>query len=173
MTISTGSTFPDATLYESTRFEGSCPVGPSPVQTSEALRGKRVVIFAVPGAFTPTCSNQHLPGYVEQAEAFRAQGVDELWCIAANDGFVMASWGRSLDALGKVRMLGDGSAELAKKLGLELDLTTKGMGVRMQRFSAFVDDGVVKVLHVEAPGRFEVSDAGTMLKSLASLSANG
>lgn len=169
MTISTGSTFPDATLYESTGFEGSCPTGPVAVKTAEALRGKRVVLFAVPGAFTPTCSNRHLPGYVEKADAFRAKGVDELWCVAVNDGFVMAAWGRSLDALGKVRMLGDGSGELAKKLGLELDLTTKGMGVRMQRFSAFVDDGVVKALHIEPSGAFEVSDAETMLRSLDAL----
>lgn len=169
MTISTGSTFPDVTLYESTKFEGSCPMSPAPVQTAEALRGKRVVLFAVPGAFTPTCSNTHLPGYVEKADALRAKGVDEIWCVAVNDGFTMAAWGQSVDALGKVRMLGDGSGELARKLGLELDLTANGMGVRMKRFSSFIDDGVVKLLHVEpSGGGLEVSDVDTMLGALDS-----
>jgi peroxiredoxin len=117
----------------------------------------------LPGAYTPTCSAKHVPGYVENADALRAKGVDEIWCISVNDGFVMAAWGREEKALGKVRFLGDGSAELAKKLGLELDLTAHGMGLRMQRFSLFVDDGIVKQLNVEAPGKFEASTAETML----------
>ncbi len=166
MTIQIGDHIPDATLYESTEFGDACPLPPAKVSVAEATRGKRVVIFAVPGAYTPTCSAQHLPGYVEQLEALKAKGVDEVWCIAVNDGFVMAAWGKEHGATGKIRMLGDGSAELASKLGLELDLTGGGMGKRMQRFSMLVDDGTVKQLNVEAPREFKVSDAATMLQQL-------
>lgn len=164
--IKIGDRIPDATLYESTGFGDACPLPPAPVSVAEATRGKRIVLFAVPGAYTPTCSAQHLPGYVEKHAALGAAGADEIWCVAVNDGFVMAAWGREHGAEGKVRMLGDGSGELAQKLGLELDLTTKGMGKRLQRFSMLIDDGVVKQLNVEAPGKFEVSDAATMLGQL-------
>jgi peroxiredoxin len=163
MTIKIGDSIPDATLYESTQFGDFCPLSPEKVSVAAATKGKRVVIFGLPGAYTPTCSAKHVPGYVENADALRAKGVDEIWCISVNDGFVMAAWGREEKALGKVRFLGDGSAELAKKLGLELDLTAHGMGLRMQRFSLFVDDGIVKQLNVEAPGKFEASTAETML----------
>jgi glutaredoxin/glutathione-dependent peroxiredoxin len=164
--IKIGDRIPDATLYESTEFGEACPLAPAPVSVAQATKGKRIVLFGLPGAYTPTCSAQHVPGYVENLAALKAKKVDEVWCVAVNDGFVMAAWGRDEKAIGKVRMLGDGSAELAKKLGLELDLVAKGMGVRMQRFSMFVDDGVVKQVNVEAPGKFEVSDASTMLKQL-------
>lgn len=163
MTIKIGDSIPDATLYESTQFGDFCPLSPEKVSVAAATKGKRVVIFGLPGAYTPTCSAKHVPGYVENADALRAKGVDEIWCISVNDGFVMAAWGREEKALGKVRFLGDGSAELAKKLGLELDLTGAGMGMRMQRFSLFVDNGIVKQVNVEGPGKFEVSNAETML----------
>lgn len=163
MTIKIGDSIPDATLYESTQFGDFCPLSPEKVSVAAATKGKRVVIFGLPGAYTPTCSAKHVPGYVENADALRAKGVDEIWCISVNDGFVMAAWGRDEKALGKVRFLGDGSAELAKKLGLELDLTGAGMGMRMQRFSLLVEDGIVKQVNVEGPGKFEVSNAETML----------
>ena len=128
--------------------------------------GKRIVIFGLPGAYTPTCSAKHVPGYVQHLAELKAKKVDEVWCVSLNDGFVMAAWGREQKAIGKVRMLGDGNGELTKKLGLEVDLSKAGLGIRMQRFSMLVDDGVVKQLNVEAPGKFEVSDAATMLKQL-------
>lgn len=163
MTIKIGEKVPDATLYESTEFGEFCPVAPAKVSVAEATKGKRVVVFGLPGAYTPTCSAKHVPGYVANAEAFKAKGIDEIWCISVNDGFVMAAWGQSEKAIGKVRFLGDGSAEFTKKLGLELDLTGGGMGLRMQRFSMLLDDGVVKTLNIEAPMKFEVSNAETML----------
>jgi peroxiredoxin len=166
MTIEIGAKIPDATLYESTAFGEACPLSPEKLSVAEATRGKKIVIFGLPGAYTPTCSAKHVPGYVEKLSALKAKGVDEVWCVAVNDGFVMAAWGKELGAFGKVRMLGDGSGELAKKLGLDKDLTAAGMGLRMQRFSMLVDDGVVKKVNVEAPGKFEVSDAGTMLSQL-------
>lgn len=164
MTINIGERVPEAILLESTEFGEACPVAPKQVSTTAALQGKRVVIFGVPGAFTPTCSAKHVPGYLANLAELKAKKVDEVWCVAVNDGFVMAAWGRDLGAIGKVRMLGDGSADLARKLGIEIEVP--GMGVRVRRFSMFVDDGVVKSIHVEAPGKFEVSDAATMLKQL-------
>ena len=166
MPITIGSPIPDATLYESTEFGEACPLAPERVSVVEATRGKRVVIFGLPGAYTPTCSAKHVPGYVERLPELKARGVDEVWCVSVNDGYVMAAWGREQKALGKVRMLGDGSGELARKLGLDVDLTANGMGLRMRRFSMLVEDGVVRQLNVEAPGKFEVSDAATMLAQL-------
>lgn len=167
MTIQIGDRFPDATLAESTSFGEHCPVAPESVNVADALKGKRVVIFGVPGAFTPTCSAQHVPGFLSNLDAIKAKGVDEVWCIATNDGFVMAAWGQSEKGIGKIRFLGDGSADLVKKLGLELDLTARGMGVRSQRFSMLVDDGVVKQLNVESGPKFEVSNAETILAQLS------
>jgi peroxiredoxin len=164
MTIQIGDRLPDATLFESTEFGEACPAAPAKVGVAESVKGKRVVIFGLPGAYTPTCSAKHVPGYVDQLAALKAKGIDEIWCISVNDGFVMAAWGRDQKAIGKIRMLGDGSAELTKKLGLDTDIP--GMGVRTRRFSMLVDDGVVKQLNVEQPGKFEVSDAATMLKQL-------
>ena len=166
MTIAIGSPLPSATLYESVEFEAACPRGPAQVNTSDAARGKRIVIFGVPGAFTGTCSRQHVPSYLEHYDALKAKGVDEIWCVAVNDGYVMAAWARDQKALGKIRFLGDGSAELASKLGLLRDLTSTGMGVRMHRCSLLVEDGIVKLVHVDVPGKFEVSDAKTMLNGL-------
>jgi peroxiredoxin len=165
MSINIGDSVPEATLTESVEFGDACPVAPKPVAVPAELKGKRVVIFGLPGAFTPTCSAKHVPGYIEQLDGLKAKKVDEVWCVAVNDGFVMAAWGRELGAIGKVRMLGDGGGDFAKKIGL--DVTIPGMGLRVKRFSMFVDDGVVKSLNVEAPGKFEVSDAGTMLKQLS------
>jgi peroxiredoxin len=164
--IKIGDRIPDATLHETLEFGDACPLNPKPVSVAEATKGKRVVIFGLPGAFTPTCSAKHVPGYVASHDDLKSKKVDEIWCISVNDGYVMAAWGRDEKAIGKVRMLGDGSADFTKKLGLELDLTANGMGLRMKRFSMLVDDGVVKQLNVEAPGKFEVSDAATMLKQL-------
>jgi peroxiredoxin len=164
--IKIGDHIPDATLSETTEFGEACPVSPQSVSVAEATRGKRVVIFGLPGAYTPTCSAKHVPGYVQHLADLKAKKVDEVWCVSLNDGFVMAAWGRDQQAIGKIRMLGDGNGELTKKLGLEVDLARAGLGLRMQRFSMLVDDGVVKQLNVEAPGKFEVSDAATMLKQL-------
>lgn len=166
MPIEPGTRLPDATLYESTEFGEACPLAPAKVSTAEAARGKRIVIFGVPGAFTPTCSAKHVPGYIEKRDALLAKGVDEIWCVAVNDGFVMAAWARASGAFGKIRFLGDGSAAFAKQLGLDVDLTASGMGVRLRRCSLLVDDGVVRRVNVEAPSKFEVSDAGTLLAQL-------
>lgn len=166
MTIKIGDTLPDSTLAESTSFGEFCPVAPESVSVSASTKGKKIVIFGVPGAFTPTCSAQHVPGFLANHDAIKAKGVDEIWCIATNDGFVMAAWGQSEKAIGKIRFLGDGSAEFTKKLGLELDLTARGMGVRSQRFSMLVDDGVVKQLNIEPGPKFEVSNAETILAQL-------
>lgn len=166
--IKVGDRIPGGKLYETLEFESKtgCPLGPKEVDVAAATKGKRIVVFAVPGAYTPTCSMQHLPGYIENLDKLKARGIDEVWCVATNDAFVMAAWGRDQGALGKLRMLADGSATWTKALGLELDLTARGMGVRAQRYSMLIDDGVVKQLNVEAPGKFEVSNAETMLRQL-------
>ena len=152
-----GDKLPSVTISQGTSE------GPRPVSTEEFFKGRTVALFALPGAFTPTCSAKHVPGYVEHADAFKAAGVDEIWCVSVNDAFVMGAWGRDQKTAGKVRMLGDGSAELTKALGVDLDLTANGMGVRCKRFSMLVVDGTVRTLNVEAPGKFEASDAATML----------
>jgi peroxiredoxin len=164
--ITIGDKFPEATLMETTEFGDACPLSPKPVNTVEAAKGKRIVVFGLPGAYTPTCSAKHVPGYVANLDALRGGGIDEIWCVSVNDAYVMAAWGREQNAIGKIRMLGDGSAELAKKLGLEADLTKSGMGIRSRRFSLLVDDGVVKRVNVEQTGKFEVSNAETMLTQL-------
>ena len=164
--ITAGDNLPEATLTETTEFGDACPLSPKPVSTAAAAKGKRIVLFGLPGAYTPTCSAKHVPGYVANLDALRARGVDEIWCVAVNDAYVMAAWGRDHDAIGKIRMLGDGNAELTKKLGLDRDLTKDGMGIRSRRFSLLVEDGVVKQVNVEQPGKFEVSNAETMLTQL-------
>lgn len=160
MTIKIGDQLPNGTLFEMSEE------GPKPIAVADLVQGKRVVIFGLPGAFTPTCSALHVPGYVAQADQLKARGIDQIVCLAVNDAFVMGAWGKDQKAGGKVRMLGDGSAVFTKAIGLELDLTERGMGLRCQRFSMLVDDGVVKSLNIEAPGKFEVSDAQSMLNSL-------
>ena len=167
MTIKVGDRLPNGSLSEFIDVEAEgCSMGPSTFNVEELVKGKRIVIFGLPGAFTPTCSAKHVPGYVANFDTLKANGVDEIWCLSVNDAFVMGAWGRDQQTGGKVRMMADGSAEYTRKLGLEFDLTARGMGVRCQRFSMLVEDGVVKALNIEAPGKFEVSDAGTMLKLL-------
>jgi peroxiredoxin len=167
MTIQIGDRLPEATLTEFVEVEGNgCSVGPNAFKTSDLVKGKKIAIFGLPGAFTPTCSARHVPSYVEHYEALRAKGVDEIWCVSVNDAFVMGAWGRDQKSGGKVRMMADGSAEFSKAVGLILDLTARGMGVRSDRYSMLVVDGVVRQLNRESPGKFEVSDAGTLLKQL-------
>ncbi len=162
--IKVGEALPAATLMEFVEVEGNgCSLGPNPVDVQKATAGKTIALFAVPGAFTPTCSAQHVPGYVAQAEAFKAAGVDEIWCLAVNDAFVMGAWARDQKTAGKVRMLADGDAAFAKATGLTLDLHGKGLGLRSNRYSMLVKDGKVVTLNVEAPGKFEVSDTATLL----------
>ena len=162
--IKVGDSLPSVTLSEFVAVEGNgCSLGPNPFDVAKEAAGKTVALFAVPGAFTPTCSAQHVPGYVEQAEAFKAAGVDEIWCVAVNDAFVMGAWAREQHTAGKVRMLADGDATFTKATGLTLDLTGKGLGLRSNRYSMLVKDGKVVQLNNEAPGKFEVSDAATLL----------
>ena len=153
-----------ATLMEYVEVEGNgCSLGPNPVDVTAASAGKTIALFALPGAFTPTCSAKHVPGYVESAEAFKAAGVDEIWCLSVNDAFVMGAWARDQQTGTKVRMLADGDAVFAKATGLTLDLTGKGLGLRSNRYSMLVKDGKVVTLNNEGPGKFEVSDAATLL----------
>ncbi|WP_293662342.1 peroxiredoxin [Rhodoferax sp. OV413] len=162
--IQIGDTLPATTLMEYSEVEGEgCSIGPNAVDVAKETAGKTIALFALPGAFTPTCSVKHVPGYVENAEAFKAAGVDEIWCVSVNDAFVMGAWAREQKTGTKVRMLGDGSAAFASATGLTLDLTARGMGLRSNRYSMLVKDGKVVALNVEEVGKFEVSDAATLL----------
>ena len=162
--IKVGDKLPAGNLQEFVEVEGEgCSIGPNTFDVAKLTAGKTIAIFGLPGAFTPTCSAKHVPGYVEQAAALKAAGVDEIWCISVNDPFVMGAWARDQKTAGKVRMMADGSADFTKAAGLTLDLGAKGMGLRSQRYSMLVDNGVVKSLNIEAPGKFEVSNAETML----------
>src|SRR5690554_1607958 len=160
MTISKGDRLPDVTLVKATEN------GPEKVQSGDYFKGKRVVLFSVPGAFTPTCSAKHLPGFVEKAAELKAKGVDTVACMAVNDVFVMSAWGKASNADGKVLMLADGNGDYVRALGLELDASKFGMGKRGKRFSMIVEDGVVKQLNIEPPGEFGVSSAETALEQL-------
>jgi len=160
MTIKVGDSIPAAKLRHMTAE------GPKEITTDEIFKGKKVVLFAVPGAFTPTCSAKHLPGFVQNAAAIKGKGVDTIACIAVNDAFVMGAWGKAQNTDGKVLMLADGAAAFTKQLGLELDLSGPGMGMRSKRYAMLVDNGTVKALNVEAPGAFEVSSAEAILKAL-------
>ena len=160
MMIKVGDTMPSMKLMRATSS------GPQEVSTDELLRGKRVLMFAVPGAFTPTCSERHLPGYVQNMDALRAKGVDEVVCLAVNDVFVMGAWARQQGLEDKIVMLADGSGALTKALGLELDLTARGLGIRSQRYAMVLDNGKVAQLAVEPPGGFDVSKAESVLASL-------
>lgn len=165
-----GDKLPNATLQEFIEVEGNgCSLGPNSFDIAKSTASKKIAIFALPGAFTPTCSAQHVPGYVQKAAELKAAGVDEIWCLSVNDAFVMGAWGRDQKTLGKVRMMADGSAEFTRATGLTLDLGARGMGLRSQRYSMLVDNGVVKSLNIEAPGKFEVSDADTLLKQAQQL----
>ena len=167
MTIKVGDKLPPGTLMEYFEAEKEgCSIGPNPVKVEDLTKGRKVVIFGLPGAFTPTCSAKHVPSYLANYDKLKAKGVDTIACVSVNDAFVMGAWAREQKTGDRIRMLGDGSAEYTKALGLEFDLTAKGLGMRCQRFSMLVDDGVVKALNIEAPGKYEVSDAETMLKQL-------
>ena len=162
--IQIGDTLPATTLMGFSEVEGEgCSIGPNAIDVSKASSGKTIALFALPGAFTPTCSAKHVPGYVDAVDAFKAAGVDEIWCVSVNDAFVMGAWARDQKTEGKVRMLADGSAAFAQATGLTLDLTSRGMGLRSNRYSMLVRDGKVASLNVEGPGKFEVSDAATLL----------
>jgi glutaredoxin/glutathione-dependent peroxiredoxin len=165
MTIKIGDPLPDGQLQEFIDVEtAGCPLGPNTFNVGELTKGKKIVIFGLPGAYTPTCSAKHVPGYVEKYDALKAKGVDEIWCLSVNDAFVMGAWGRDQKTGDKVRMMADGAGEFTKKLGLEIELP--GMGLRCRRFSMLVDNGVVRSLNLEEPRKFEVSDADTMLKQV-------
>ena len=162
--IKVGDALPSVTLSEFVAVEGNgCSLGPNAFDVAKEAAGKTVAVFAVPGAFTPTCSAKHVPGYVEKAAELKAAGVDEIWCLSVNDAFVMGAWARDQKTEGKVRMLADGDAAFAKATGLTLDLNGKGLGLRSNRYSMLVKDGKVVQLNNEAPGKFDVSDADTLL----------
>ena len=167
MTIQIGDKLPEGTLAEfiESATEG-CALGPNLFQVTELAKGKTIAIFGLPGAFTPTCSAKHVPGYVANADAFKAKGVDEIWCISVNDAFVMGAWGRDQKATGVVRMMADGNAAFSKALGLDADFSKHGMGTRSQRYSMLVKDGVLTQLNLEGGGGFAVSDADTLLKQI-------
>jgi peroxiredoxin len=170
--LKVGDKLPAGSLSEFVEVEGNgCSLGPNSFDLEKTTAGKTIAVFALPGAFTPTCSAKHVPGYVENAEAFKAAGVDEIWCVSVNDPFVMGAWGRDQHTAGKVRMMADGSADFTKAAGMVFDLTARGMGVRSQRYSMLVVDGVVKSLNLEGAGKFEVSDAQTLLGQAKQLKA--
>lgn len=162
--IKVGDQLPATTLMEFSEVEGGgCSLGPNAVDVAKASAGKTIALFALPGAFTPTCSAKHVPGYIQSYDQLKAAGVDEIWCVSVNDAFVMGAWARDQKTNGKVRLLADGDAVFAKATGLTLDLTGKGMGLRSNRYSMLVKDGKVVTLNIEAPGKFDVSDAATLL----------
>lgn len=174
MSIIIGDTLPSVTLMEYSETEGNgCSIGPNPVDVTKAAAGKTIAVFALPGAFTPTCSAQHVPGYMAHADDLKAAGVDEVWCISVNDAFVMGAWAREQKTGTVVRMLADGDATFTKATGLTLDLNGKGLGLRSNRYSMLVKDGKVAALNIEGPGKFEVSDAATLLAQARSEQALG
>jgi len=167
MPIQTGQALPNATLYEFFDEEtGGFSIGSNVFLVSVLIKGKKIVIFGLPGAYTPTCSAKHVPGFIAQFDKLKAKGIDEIWCVSVNDAFVMGAWGRELGAKGKVRMMGDGNAEFSKAVDLTLDLTARGLGLRSNRYAMIVDNGIVKHVAVEAPGAFDVSSAEAVLAKL-------
>ena len=167
MTIKVGDKLPAGALSEYVEVEtAGCTIGPNEFKIDDLTRGRKVVIFGLPGAFTPTCSAKHVPSYLSNIDKLRAKGVADVICMSVNDAFVMGAWSRDQKTGGKIRMMGDGSASYTKALGLEFDLAAKGLGMRCQRFSMLIDDGVVKVMNLEAPGKYEISDAETLLRQM-------
>ncbi len=167
MPIQVGQALPNATLYEFFDEEtGGCSIGPNAFQVSDLIKGKKIVIFGLPGAYTPTCSAKHVPGFVAHHDKLKAKGIDEIWCVSVNDAFVMGAWGRELGTKGKVRMFGDGNAEFSKAIDLTLDLTARGLGLRSNRYAMIVENGIVKKVSVEEAGKFEVSSAEAVLAGL-------
>ena len=168
MSIQIGEHLPAGSLAEFIEVEGEgCSIGPNTFQVADLVKGKTIAIFGLPGAYTPTCSAKHVPGYIAHAAELKAKGVDEIWCISVNDAFVMGAWGRDQKATGIVRMMADGNADFSKALGLSADFSKFGMGTRSQRYSLLAVDGVVKQLNIEEGGKFEVSNAETLLAQLA------
>lgn len=168
MTIKIGDRLPEATLSEFIDVESEgCSLGPNNFNVSDLTKGKKIAIFGLPGAYTPTCSAKHVPGYISNSDKLKAKGVDEIWCVSVNDAFVMGAWGRDQKASGIVRMMADGNATFSKALGLDADFSKNGMGIRSQRYSMLVEDGVVRQLNIEQPGKFEVSNAETLLSQLS------
>lgn len=164
MSIQIGERIPDAPLGEFIEIAtDACAAGPTIHSAAELAKGKKIAMFAVPGAFTPTCSEQHLPGYLELHDALKEKGIDEIWCVSVNDAFVMGAWGRDQDVQGRIRMLADGSGEWTRAMGLEFDLSQRGLGVRSQRYSAIIDDGILRQLNVEQGGKLESSTASNLL----------
>lgn len=174
--LKVGSRLPAAKLFElsilTVADPSGCTAGPKTIDVAQATANKKIAIFAVPGAFTPTCSTKHVPGYVEKADALKSAGMDEIWCVAVNDPYVMCSWGKDQKVGSAIRMMGDGSAEFTTGCGLLLDLVAKGFGMRSRRYSMIVDNGVVTALNVEEPGKFEVSDAASLLGQAQQRAAN-
>jgi len=167
MTIAIGDRLPEVRVseYIATETPG-CTIGTNVFQVAELVKGKKIAIFGVPAAFSPTCSDSHLPGYIALADSFKAKGVDEIWCLSVNDAYVMGAWGRAQNATGTLRMIADGAAAFTKASGLEFDLSKAGMGVRSQRYSMLVEDGVVKQLNVDAGGKLDVSSAENLLAQI-------
>jgi glutaredoxin/glutathione-dependent peroxiredoxin len=163
MTIRKGEHLPTGTLYEMTA------AGPAPRTVEELTRGRRVIIVGLPGAFTPTCSSKHIPGFIAYYPELKQRGIDDILCVSVNDAYVMDAWGKVMGAEGKVRMLADGNADFARALGLSADMSARGMGIRSRRYSMFVEDGVVQSLNLDEPGKFEVSDACTLTEQLVQL----
>ena len=162
--IKIGDKLPAGSLQEYIEVEGDgCSIGPNKFDIRKSTAGKKIAIFGLPGAFTPTCSAKHVPSYLEHCDALRAAGIDEIWCVSVNDAYVMGAWGRDQKTGAKIRMMADGSADFTKAIGLSVDRTSAGMGIRSMRYSMLVDDGVVKSFNLEASGKFEVSDGATML----------
>ena len=162
--LKVGDKLPAGTLQEFIEVEGGgCSLGPNKFDVEKITAGKKIALFALPGAYTPTCSAKHVPGYVQHFDALKAVGVDEIWCLSVNDAYVMGAWGRDQHTGGKVRMMADGTADFTKAVGLDTDLSATGMGLRSRRYSMLVVDGVVKSLNIEEKGKFEVSNAETML----------
>lgn len=169
MTIQLNDVLPSGQLIECEEFDpaNGCPINPKTIDPANEAKNKCIVIFGVPGAFTPTCSLKHLPGFVSHHSTLKSKGIDEIWCLSVNDHFVMAAWGREQNAIGKVRMMADGSAEYSKKLGLDRDLTPNGMGIRCRRFAMIVQNGTVSYLGIEESGKFEVSSAEAILDQVS------
>lgn len=161
--IKVGDTLPAVTLYEYSEVEGEgCSIGPNPVDVAKAAAGKTIALFALPGAFTPTCSARHLPGYVEHFDEFRHRGI-EVYCMAVNDPFVMQAWAKTQSVPDGLQMLSDGNGDLSRALGLEMDASGSGMGMRSRRFALYLEDGIVRECFIEEPGKFEVSSAEYVL----------
>ena len=169
--IEVGQRLPEVTLFDCPDVSGEgCSIGPTPFELTSALAEKRIVIFALPGAFTPTCSEQHVPGFLSRAPEFKALGIDGVWCVSVNDPFVMGAWGKSLAVGGRLRMVADGSAALTRAVGLSLDLSSKGLGIRSQRYSMLVVDGTLAIINVDEGGKLVKSGAGTLLDQIMRLS---